>query len=199
MVRKRIPFVTRPDPAYAAGLSQGDPGRRMDSPVPPAESGPGDLSAELPAVPLCSQPLALSRAPRDDLSTQIDVRVTALKRQEAALLDCGIIPAQVIRAAMRRAVKDWEISPDFIPPSDAPRAKHPSWVVRTSVAVPAAIFDRLQAERDPLGVCSRWSLVRGQLEPLVWQEIDRLLASFTQDDAPPEPQPARQADTPRST
>lgn len=199
MVRKRIPFVTRPDPVYAAGLSQSEPGSRADTPVQPTARERRDLSADVPAAPLFPQPMALDLPTRDVVSTQIDVRVTALKRHEAALLDCGIIPAQVIRAAMRRAVKDWEIRPHFIPPSDAPRAKHPSWGVRTSVAVPAATFDRLQAERDPLGVCSRWSLVRGQLEPMVWQEIDRLLASFAQDDAPPEPQAACQADTPRST
>ena len=199
MVRKRIPFVTRPDPGYAAALSHSEPGSRADTHLPPASGEPRVPSADLVAAPPFPQPMALEPPTRDVLSTQIDVRVTALKRQETALLDCGILPAQVIRAAMRRAVKGWEIRPDFVPPSDAPRAKHPSWVVRTSVAVPAATFDRLQAERDPLGVCSRWSLVRGQLEPLVWQEIDRLLASFTQDDAPPELQPARQADTPRST
>lgn len=199
MVRKRIPFITRPDLAYASGLSQGDPCPKTDDLPQPAASELRDPSADLPVAPLLPQPLNLNLPSRDAMSTQIDVRVTALKRQEAALLDCGIIPAQVVRAAMRRAVKSWEIRRDFVPPQDVPRAKHPSWVVRTSLAVPAATFDRLQAERDPLGVCSRWSLVRGQLEPLVWQEIDQLLASFARDDELPGSPQACQADTPRST
>ena len=45
----------------------------------------------------------------------------------------------------------------------------------------AAEPDGLARDQDPLGVDSRWSLVRGQLEPLVWAEIDALLASFSDD------------------
>ena len=109
------------------------------------------------------------------------MRVNALKRQEQGLVACGIAPRQVIRAALRKAVKKWGLSATYAIPSSDRRASQASWTVRTSVAVPAAIFDRLLADQDPLGVDSRWSLVRGQLEPLVWAEIDALLASLSDD------------------
>lgn len=180
MVRKRIPHVIRPDQDYSFSLPQQNappPGQRVESREPPvvAESS----AVRDPDV----RPSPDDSARRDDspASVQIDVRVNALRRQKAELVACGIIPRQVIRAALRKAVKKWKISASYAPPASELRAVEASWTVRTSVAVPAAVFDRLLAEYDPLGVDSRWSLVRGQLEPLVWAEIDLLLASFQDD------------------
>lgn len=180
MVRKRIPLVTRPDQAYSFSLSQQNTTnpaqtRDRDEPASAAE-------ARAPAQPSASI-ASEDQASRDDskASIQVDVRVNALKRQEQGLTSCGIAPRQVIRAALRKAVKRWEVSASYALPSSDRRASHASWTVRTSVAVPAAIFDRLLADQDPLGVDSRWSLVRGQLEPLVWAEIDALLASLSDD------------------
>ena len=33
---------------------------------------------------------------------------------------------------------------------------------------------------DPLDVLSKWTLIRGQLEPRVWAEIDAILAEISQ-------------------
>ncbi|WP_112309797.1 hypothetical protein [Pseudogemmobacter bohemicus] len=180
MVRKRIPLVTRPDQAYAFSLPQ-------QNTTNPQWAGASD---QPPRVAQAREPAQLNastasegHAAQDDdkASIQIDVRVNALKRQEQELVSCGIAPRQVIRAALRKAVKRWAISASYTHPSNDRRAGQASWTVRTSVAVPAAIFDRLLADQDPLGVDSRWSLVRGQLEPLVWAEIDALLASLSDD------------------
>lgn len=188
MVRKRIPFVTRTDPDYAASLPS-DERPASDLPRSPTQrDSEGDFAGPNGnAAPPELRPPLLPPATRDPEhnSTQIDVRVTALARQEAALLGCGIAPAQVIRASLRRAVKRWELLPSYVAPSRDRRAKDASWTARTSIAVPAALFDRLQAAQDPLGVCSRWSLVRGQLEPLIWEEIDALLASLAADEGAP--------------
>jgi len=183
MVRKRIPFVTRTDPDYAASLPS-DERPALELPARPTQpESKGDFATSHAAPPEHCPPL-LPPATRDpeNNSIQIDVRVTALARQEAALLGCGIAPAQVIRASLRRAVKRWKLAADYVAPPPDRRARDASWTARTSIAVPAALFDRLQAGQDPLGVCSRWSLVRGQLEPLIWEEIDALLASLAADE-----------------
>lgn len=188
MVRKRIPLVTRPDTAYAASLPDREelevcstlPTKSIAQEESERGKGAPGLAAERPENDT-SPPHAVSfphRERSEDHATQVDIRVTSLARQEAELLACGIDPRQVIRAALRNAVKGWTLSPDYVPPLDQRRAKHATWTARTSLAVPAAVFDRLQVERDPLGVCSRWSLVRGQVEPLVWDEIDALLATL---------------------
>lgn len=188
MVRKRIPFVTRTDPDYAASLPSRERPASEFPTRPTQRESEGDFarSHDAGGPPEHRLPL-LFPATRDpeNTSTQIDVRVTALARQEAALLGCGIAPAQVIRASLRRAVRRWQLAAVYVAPSPDRRAKEASWTARTSVAVPAALFDRLQAAQDPLGVCSRWSLVRGQLEPLIWEEIDLLLASLAADEDAP--------------
>lgn len=188
MVRKRIPFVTRTDPDYAASLpSRERPAAEL--PTRPTQTKPKAdvaISHDVDGPAELRPPLLppVTHAPENN-SIQIDVRVTALARQAAALLGCGIAPAQVIRASLRRAVKRWQLGPGYVAPPPDRRAKDASWTARTSVAVPAALFDRLQAGQDPLGVCSRWSLVRGQLEPLIWEEIDALLASLAADEDAP--------------
>lgn len=50
--------------------------------------------------------------------------------------------------------------------------------MRTTVAVDEEALAAIMATEDPLDVCSKWSLIRGQLEPLVWQEIDGILAEL---------------------
>ena len=180
MARKRIPLVTRSDPGYSASLSRHD---RRPEPVFAQPESPRQVEPEerLSGDGEASEPGAEFHPDRVANSIQIDVRATALDRQAGALSSCGIAPAQVIRAALRKAVKRWSLGPTYLPPAQDKRAGDASWTARTSVAVPAAVFDRLQAAQDPLGVCSRWSLVRGQLEPLIWEEIDALLASLQED------------------
>lgn len=179
-MRKRIPLVTRSDPDYSASLSRHD---TRPEPVPALPVNPLQLEPEerLSSERQAAEPGADIQPDRAENSIQIDVRATALDRQTAALSSCGIAPAQVIRAALRKAVKRWQLSPTYAPPAPHKRAGGVSWTARTSVAVPAAVFDRLQVVQDPLGVCSRWSLVRGQLEPLVWEEIDALLNTLRAD------------------
>lgn len=117
--------------------------------------------------------------PRGSPATRkIDIRVNALERQEEALIDCGVDPAHVIRAALRRAVKNWALGPVFIPPAEEQRTRITEWRARTSLAVDAhAVTDLLRAH-DPLDVLSKWTLIRGQLEPRVWAEIDAILAEI---------------------
>jgi hypothetical protein len=101
--------------------------------------------------------------------------VNALERQEEALIDCGVDPAHVIRAALRRAGKNWQLEPDFVAPSEERRTRITEWRARTSLAVDAHILAALLRTHDPLDVLSKWTLIRGQLEPRVWDEIDAIL------------------------
>ncbi len=111
---------------------------------------------------------------------KIDIRVNALERQEEALIDCGVDPAHVIRAALRRAVKNWELGPDFIAPSEEQRTRITEWRARTSLAVDAGVVNALLRAHDPLDVLSKWTLIRGQLEPRVWAEIDAILTEVAE-------------------
>lgn len=119
-----------------------------------------------------------TRARRSPATRKIDIRVNALERQEEALIDCGVDPAHVIRAALRRAVKNWELGPDFVAPSEEQRTRITEWRARTSLAVDAMAVTSLLRAQDPLDVLSKWTLIRGQLEPRVWAEIDAILSEI---------------------
>ena len=202
-MRKRIPTITRPDPAYAAALRPEvgeDPGREE---VLRAETIPEAANVE-PVVldshavsPPSTQPapapqprqetagraasaamVSPTRARRSPATRKIDIRVNALERQEEALIDCGVDPAHVIRAALRRAVKNWELRPDFVAPSEEQRTRITEWRARTSLAVDAMAVTSLLRAQDPLDVLSKWTLIRGQLEPRVWAEIDAILSEI---------------------
>ncbi len=199
-MRKKIPTITRPDPAYAASLlpeGEKDPGREeadrketvlmpmsvtadvADEDQAPAPSRPSvpspqaspETAAEIITAPTASQP----RVRRIPATRKIDIRVNALERQEEALIDCGVDPAHVIRAALRRAVKTWQLGPEFVPPSEEQRTRITEWRARTSLAVDATALTSILHAHDPLDVLSKWALIRGQIEPRVWAEIDILL------------------------
>ena len=132
-----------------------------------------------------------TRPRRSPATRKIDIRVNALERQEEALIDCGVDPAHVIRAALRRAVKNWKLGSDFVPPSEEPRTRITEWRARTSLAVDAGAVTALLRVHDPLDVLSKWTLIRGQLEHRVWGEIDALLgeiADWTSERAPKLPE-----------
>jgi len=199
-VRKKIPTITQPDPAYAASLrpeGEKDPGRKDadreetvlmpvsvtadvadedQAPVPSRPSVPSpqpspETTAEIITAPTASPP----RVRRIPATRKIDIRVNALERQEEALIDCGVDPAHVIRAALRRAVKTWQLGPEFVPPSEEQRTRITEWRARTSLAVDATALTSILHTHDPLDVLSKWALIRGQIEPRVWTEIDILL------------------------
>jgi hypothetical protein len=199
-LRKKIPTITRPDPAYAATLQQFDrevPGKEDEAQVTATKTGTPAVDADVDAdrhksecVPEgavaphqvtgeSSDPHTSLNAPVSTATKsptrKIDIRVNALERQEAALETCGVEPAHVVRAALRRAVKDWQLSPVFAPVAEERRTRNTQWQARTSLAVNAESLDVLLREQDPLDVLSKWALIRGQVEPLIWGEIDAIL------------------------
>ncbi|MFC0159089.1 MULTISPECIES: hypothetical protein [Mameliella] len=205
-MRKKIPTITRPDPGYAAGLKVSAPvepqRQEVTGPDPEgfgitrADEGSELMTPERPpaphaeAVPDVVDPSPGVALPQSARTRKVDVRVTALERQAAALNASGINPAHVVRAALRRATKHWQLKPEFVPLTHHRTAKPSSWRMRTTVAVDAETLTAIMATEDPLDVCSKWSLIRGQLEPLVWQEIDRILseladAAAQSEDSPP--------------
>ena len=202
-MRKKIPTITRPDPAYAATLQQGDrevPGKEDEAQVtatttgtPAVDADPDADRHESECVPEGAvaphQATAESSDPHTNLNApvstatksptrKIDIRVNALERQEAALKICGVEPAHVVRAALRRAVKGWQLSPVFAPIAEERRTRNTQWQARTSLAVNAASLDVLLREQDPLDVLSKWALIRGQVEPRIWGEIDAILGEL---------------------
>jgi hypothetical protein len=209
-MRKKIPTVTRPDPAYAATLRQDfeETPRREDaerSVRAPEPSGARVETAESTQRPQHSTPPCLAqqksvesgpeivthpaaqclRTRRLPATRKVDIRVNALERQEEALIDCGVDPAHVIRAALRRAVKSWQLDPHFVEPSEEPRTRITDWRARTSLAVDAGALATLLRAHDPLDVLSKWALIRGQVEPRVWTEIDAILIELGHAQIPP--------------
>lgn len=199
-MRKKIPTITRPDPAYAASLRpelEEDPGReevrRAEATQEPASlqsvivdehvAAPSRTSSAPAPQPRRetaggAAPPAMASSPRTrriPATRKIDIRVNALERQEEALIDCGVDPAHVIRAALRRAVKNWHLGPGFVAPSEEKRTRISEWRARTSLAVDADALTALLRVHDPLDVLSKWTLIRGQVETRVWAEIDALL------------------------
>jgi hypothetical protein len=199
-MRKKIPTVTRPDPAYAASLRQDfeEAPRREDaerSVIASESSGANVETAERTegpqhsALPFLAQQTSVESGPeivtppaaqclrtrRLPATRKVDIRVNALERQEEALIDCGVDPAHVIRAALRRAVKTWKLDPHFVAPSEEPRTRITEWRARTSLAVDVGAVTALLRAHDPLDVLSKWTLIRGQVEPCVWAEIDAIL------------------------
>ncbi len=126
-----------------------------------------------------------TRTRHSPATRKIDIRVNALERQEEALIDCGVDPAHVIRAALRRAVKNWQLGLDFVPPSEEQRTRITEWRARTSLAVDAEALTALLRAHDPLDVLSKWALIRGQVEPRVWAEIDTILDEIAENAAVP--------------
>ena len=209
-MRKKIPTITRTDPAYAASLRpevEEDPGReevqRAEATPEPASAQPVVVDDHIAPPPSTPPPLTLrpsqetagraapptlaspTRTRRIPATRKIDIRVNALERQEEALIDCGVDPAHVIRAALRRAVKNWQLGPDFIAPSEEQRTRITEWRARTSLAVHAGAMNALLRAHDPLDVLSKWTLIRGQLEPRIWAEIDAILTEIAERAAPP--------------
>lgn len=199
-MRKKIPTITRPDPAYAATLQQGDreiPGKEDEAQVTATKTGTPAADVDVDAdrhgselVPEGAvaphQVTAESSDPhtgrRASVSARalsptrkIDIRVNALERQEAALQTCGVEPAHVVRAALRRAVKGWQLSPVFAPVAEERRTRNTQWQARTSLAVDRTSLAVLLRDHDPLDVLSKWALIRGQVEPRIWAEIDKIL------------------------
>ncbi len=195
-MRKKIPTITRPDPTYSATLrpdgqdipEKGEEDTALVVPKPATVAEP-----ELPASEAgteraeASDPVNAEGAgygvgqnppvtARTKIPTRkIDIRVNALERQEAAMEACGVEPAHVVRAALRRAVKGWQLSPDFAPAPEERRTRNTQWQARTSLAVDATSLAVLLRDHDPLDVLSKWALIRGQVEPRIWAEIDALL------------------------
>lgn len=209
-MRKKIPTITRPDPAYAASLRQdigearerGDAGRVPPTgiPVKVALVETLDHRVEVEAVETSFRPERdeeIAKPPADAAPVEqtflpkrkLDIRVNALSRQEAPLRACGVDPAHVVRAALRRAVKGWQLAPGHVPPSKERRTKNTVWQARTSLAVDAGSLQALLHDHDPLDVLSKWALVRGQVEPRVWAEIDAILVEI-EDRAASRQQPA---------
>jgi hypothetical protein len=195
-LRKKIPTITRPDPTYSAALRQDgrdipERGEVESGPVTPKpatvaepEMRTMDTQIETAGAPktvegesTCRGPMLRPSVPsRTKTPTRkIDIRVNALERQEAALEACGVEPAHVVRAALRRAVKGWHLLPIFAPPPKEQRTRYTQWQARTSLAVDATSLAVLLRDHDPLDVLSKWALIRGQVEPRIWQQIDAIL------------------------
>lgn len=177
-MRKKIPTITRLDPTYAASLRpevEDDPGRdeaqqaeaipkplsvkavvaeEVIAPVPGTPSAPAPRpTMETAAAGIAPPALASSpRTRRIPATRKIDIRVNALERQEEALIDCGVDPAHVIRAALRRAVRNWQLEPVFVPLASAQRTRITEWRARTSLAVDAIALTALLRAEDPLDV-----------------------------------------------
>ena len=109
-------------------------------------------------------------------------QVTGIEEHETHF-SATLVPVEAVEGdhkpseieALRRAVKTWQLDPHFVAPSEEPRTRITEWRARTSLAVDAGAVTALLRAHDPLDVLSKWTLIRGQVEPRVWAEIDAIL------------------------
>lgn len=205
-LRKNIPTITRSDPTYSAALRQdgrdppgkteeqagviAKPTTRPEPVMPPSDTRTEGTKVSHAGIAKSMDHGSAAKSPaptRSKTSTRkIDIRVNALERQEAALEACGVEPAHVIRAALRRAVKGWHLSPVLAPVAEERRTRNTRWQARTSLAIDSTSLNVLLRDHDPLAVLSKWALIRGQLEPRIWDEIDTILNEIADRAASPQ-------------
>lgn len=151
------PEVVRVEPAAQPTPAPSPKAARAPAPVPKARK---------------------AEAVRAQARTPVSVRVRPLATQADRIAATGVKPRQVMKAAWRQAVESCTVGPAFIDPPEDERAAGLAFQFETTLMVDADALAALAHERDPLGVESPWSLIRGQLEPTFWAALDAILAQL---------------------
>lgn len=205
MVRRTFQQVKARDPDYAGGFSADEwsldatPPAASPSEVaaPEPQEAPQDArpSAEVQPPPVPPKPATTARATPRPRTTPpappveaapkatrpvsdrayVPVRVRARADQVDRIVATGLRPGDVLKAAWRKASSGYEVGPEFVEPEPAGRAGG-SLHYNTTLIVDAAALAALAREHDPLGVRGGWWLLRGQVEPRLWDAIEEVLA-----------------------
>ena len=149
------------------------------TPAPPPPAAPQLIHAAAP-TPAPNVTAKVRRT--EDLAapprTPVSVRLRPLATQAERISASGLNPRQVMKAAWRKATESFTVGPAFVAMSEEERASGATFQFETTLMVDAQALAALAQERDPLGVESPWSLMRGQIEPSFWTELDAILAQL---------------------
>lgn len=152
------------------------PAEAQPAPAPPkahptAHAAPHSRPAP-PAIPVKpAQVDARSAAGR----AYVPVRVRARADQVDRIVATGLRPGDVLKAAWRKASSGYTVGPEFIEPAPSGRGGG-SLHFNTTLIVDADALAALASQHDPLGVRGGWWLLRGQVEPRLWDAIEEVLA-----------------------
>lgn len=204
MVRRTFQQVKARDPDYAGGFSADDwnlggaplvappspeaapepqeapqdarPSAEVQPAPTPAKAAPGARAAPRPRpTPPVTPAEVAPEAVRSAARAYVPVRVRARADQVDRIVATGLRPGDVLKAAWRKASSGYTVGPEFIEPAPAGRAGG-SLHYNTTLIVDAAALAALAREHDPLGVRGGWWLLRGQVEPRLWDAIEEVLA-----------------------
>ena len=179
MVRRTIAQLTGSDPEYSKQFVNDTP--RSETPAPQAPKVEKAKRVRKPDH--AAEPTKLKKAaPSTDINRrkQVNFSLVPLVRHLADLdhlSSLGISGPDVIKIAGRRVIADFEPKAAYIGQAEEDRlsAQH---AYKTTKKVDADMMDRMRAETDPLNLRADGSLLRGQIEPLFWQELDAVIVEL---------------------
>lgn len=191
MVRKTITQLTGIDPEYSKQFV--DEPKETEAPAArplPADDKPSDKPKDTrksngparsrkPATPV--EPIVpKERSPKEPNpkeKKQVNLMLFPLVRHRAGLdhlTSLGVPGSDVVKIAGRRTIAGFEPKASFIELPDAERLPA-SQAYKTNKTVDASIVTKVRSQADPLNLRGDGSLLRGQVEPLFWQELDAVI------------------------
>ena len=187
MVRKTITQLTGVDSEYSRQFVDDGP-----LPTPPVENTPQSV----PESPPNDAPQAKSksaRKPKPSGKRTVPARVGTSKNEHGRkmvgvmvfplekhlpelerLATHGIATSDAIKIAGRRAVARFEPGSSFKESPEAERLPT-AFAYRSNKTVDTSILEKLRAEADPLNLRGEGALIRGQVEPLFWEDLDAVI------------------------
>jgi len=123
------------------------------------------------------KPTPKPKAPKKPATRAVHVRAAPKKDHGPGLdaLEAAGLPASdVVRLAGKRAIDNFELKPKYVAPDEADRLPS-NMSFRTMKTLDAQVLDKLRDQADPLRLRSDAAVIQGQLEPVFWSELTRLI------------------------
>ena len=185
MVRRTITQLTGIDPEYSKQFVDEEPKRqeapqKAPEPVRSETPKPARKPRSAPKPPPAPKPPAPSRKPPEgEVGQRKMVNLTAVPLvrhlpELEKLSAYGITVTDAIKVAGRRTLARFEPVASFTERADEDRLPM-SFAYKTNKAVDVLILEKLRAEVDPLNLRGEGALIRGQLEPLFWEDLDAVI------------------------
>jgi len=191
MVRKTIAQLTGIDPEYSKQFV--NDGQQTEQPTPANPEAPKAQKAKKPPKPdtprKVKEPATASRQSAQNSRKQVNLMLYPLVRHSADLEHLtarGIPGSDVVKLAGRRALATFEPKAVFTELADGDRlpTKH---AYKTNKTVDTAVMDKMRTKTDPLNLRGDGFLLRGQIEPIFWKELDAVILEM-KDRFPDEPE-----------
>lgn len=132
-----------------------------------------------PEVPAAVVPRQGSKRPKVR-TERVAVWVRPLVRQMDRIEATGLPTQDVLKAAWRKTSARYSVGTSYVEPPPGERAESRDCCYATTLMLDVEPLAALARVHDRLGIKSRWSLIRGQVEPAFWAALDELLAELAE-------------------